>query len=127
MKMPEKHVFICTNERTPTGPKQSCGMAGGHDIRIALKKELARRGMLSQVRSSKSGCLGTCEMGPTMVIYPHGVWYKMVKVEYIPEIVEKTIIRNQIIDRLIFKQQDWITCRGETPQNVTDDDKGAGQ
>ena len=38
----------------------------------ARAKELG----LERVRINSSGCLDRCELGPTLVIYPEGVWYK---------------------------------------------------
>ncbi len=49
--------------------------AGGEAVREALKVELARRGLKGQVRANAAGCLDACAHGPTVVVYPEGVWY----------------------------------------------------
>ncbi|MBN2643728.1 MAG: NADH-quinone oxidoreductase subunit NuoF [Victivallales bacterium] len=51
---------------------------------------------------SKSGCQGFCQMGPLVQIMPEGLLYTKVKPEDVAEIVEKTIIGGQIIDRLLY-------------------------
>ena len=52
------------------------------------------------MRANKSGCLASCALGPTVVIYPEQIWYKNVRVEDVSEIVQETIIKNKILDRL---------------------------
>nr|WP_302600003.1 NADH-quinone oxidoreductase subunit NuoF [uncultured Cellulosilyticum sp.] len=50
----------------------------------------------------KSGCHGFCEMGPLVRIEPWGYLYIKVKVEDCAEIVEKTLIKGECIDRLVY-------------------------
>jgi NADH-quinone oxidoreductase subunit F len=52
---------------------------------------------------SGSGCQGFCQMGPLLTIYPEKIMYCKVKVEDAEEILEKTILGNETVDRLVFK------------------------
>lgn len=54
----------------------------------------------------KSGCHGFCEMGPLLRIEPLGILYVKVTDDDCNEIVEKTILQNKIIDRLLYKLDD---------------------
>ena len=49
-----------------------------------------------------SGCHGFCEMGPLVHIEPMGVLYIHVKPEDCHEIIEKTVLGGEIIDRLVY-------------------------
>ena len=49
-----------------------------------------------------SGCHGFCEMGPLVHIEPMGVMYIHVKPEDCHEIIEKTVLGGEIIDRLVY-------------------------
>ena len=49
-----------------------------------------------------SGCHGFCEMGPLVHIEPMGVMYIRVKPEDCQEIIEKTVLGGEIIDRLVY-------------------------
>ncbi|MED5485743.1 MAG: (2Fe-2S) ferredoxin domain-containing protein, partial [Candidatus Thermoplasmatota archaeon] len=40
-------------------------------------KTMAKNSGLVNIRVQKSGCLDNCESGPSCVIYPEGVWYKL--------------------------------------------------
>ncbi len=53
-----------------------------------------------QVRISRSGCLGRCDDGPVLVIYPDAVWYSCVDEADIDEIIDKHIVNGIIVDRL---------------------------
>jgi (2Fe-2S) ferredoxin len=111
----ERHVFVCTNERPPGHPKGCCREKGSEAVRDGLKAELHRRGLKGIVRANSAGCLDACEFGVSMVIYPDGIWYGGVKVEDIDEIVEKTIMNGQVIDRLLIKDPRYAPDRKQFP------------
>ena len=53
----------------------------------------------------KSGCHGFCEMGPLLRIDPEGLLYIKVKVEDCEEIIERSILGDEIIERLVYQDQ----------------------
>ena len=97
----KKHIFICVNERE-SHLKKSCSLSG-LSIRNKFVKELRKKNLNTQVRANKSGCLGACSLGPILVIYPQGIWYKNVKLNDVLEIIDKSIINDQIIERLLLE------------------------
>ncbi len=52
----------------------------------------------------RSGCHGFCEMGPLVRIEPQGILYTKVKPEDCEEIVEKTILNDETVDRLSYNK-----------------------
>jgi (2Fe-2S) ferredoxin len=94
------HVFVCENRRDPSDPRGSCGCKGSEEIRAALNREIAARGLKKEVRANAAGCLDACADGPTVVVYPEGVWYGRVRVEDVPEIVEKHLVGGVPVERL---------------------------
>ncbi len=98
-----RHVFVCINQRPPGHPKGCCLEKGSDQVRDFLKAELKKRGLSGIVRANNAGCLDACEFGISMVVYPEGIWYGGVKKEDIPEIIERTIIRGEVIQRLLNK------------------------
>ena len=107
-KIPEKHVFVCINCRD--SGKKSCGDAG-LEIRTKLVELAALDKGRQNIRVNKSGCLDACELGPALVIYPDGIWYKNVDINDCNEIYEKSIKNSEIIDRLILKDEDLNNSR----------------
>ncbi len=98
-----------------------CLALGSNKIIAALREEIQSQGLSSKVKLSEikeTGCPGFCERGPIVVIYPEGTCYLGVTVDDVPEIVSKTIINNEIIDRLIYKDpetQNGIAKDSEIP------------
>ena len=80
-----------------------CAAYGTSKVAQALSEELSRQDMQNEVEIKLSGCHGFCEKGPIMVLHPEGIFYPQVKVEHIPDIVEKTIRNGEVIDALVFK------------------------
>jgi (2Fe-2S) ferredoxin len=80
-------------------------------LRDAFKTALKERGLGPLVRANQSGCLEQCEVGPTVVIYPQGIWYGRVSLEDVPRIVEETIVHGRILDDLLIPDA-LLNCRG---------------
>jgi len=102
-----KHIFICTNERDKKSPRGDCGRCGGLEIRTSFSKLINQNGLKGNVRSNKSGCLDACELGPVVVIYPDNIWYTGVKVGDVEEIFESSILRNDVVERLVADKETW--------------------
>ena len=79
------HLFICIKSRD--GKRKSCGDTGSPDLKAALKDEIKSRGWKSIARVSESSCLGVCDAGPNIMIYPQGLWLTQVKPSDMPEIL----------------------------------------
>lgn len=81
------HVFFCTNERAIGHPRGSCCAKGALELRTYMK-ERARAMGLEKIRVNAAGCLDRCELGPTVVIYPEGVWYRVPDREAVDRILK---------------------------------------
>jgi (2Fe-2S) ferredoxin len=97
-----QHMFVCGNVREPGHPRGCCDPAGGQALRDAFKRELKKNGLGPLVRANHSGCLEQCEHGPTVVIYPQGIWYGRVKIDDVPRIVSRTIVGGEILADLVI-------------------------
>jgi (2Fe-2S) ferredoxin len=110
------HVFVCENVRPEDDPRGSCGRKGSSSIRNALKDELRRRGLDKQIRANAAGCLDACAFGPSMVVYPEGVWYGHVSVADVPEIVERHLVGGEPVERLRLRRLEGDpAARASTP------------
>jgi (2Fe-2S) ferredoxin len=111
----ERHLFICVNERPAGHPRSCCKARGAEAVRDALKVEVARLGLSSIVRVNNAGCLDACEEGPVLVIYPEGIWYGKLVPEDAKEIMEKTVLNGQVIDRLVPADPRFAPSRKQFP------------
>ena len=95
-----KHLFVCTNDKDE--PKKCCGSERGMDLVNAFKAGLKDRGLDLEIRAQRSGCLDTCGLGPSLVVYPEGVFYGKVTLDDVEEIIEKHLVGNEAVERLVI-------------------------
>ena len=84
-----------------------CGGTGCHafgceKVVAALKQESKQQGLETRVDIKITGCHGFCERGPLVVIKPENIFYQRVSIEDAPKIISETIIKGNIIDRLLY-------------------------
>jgi (2Fe-2S) ferredoxin len=96
------HIFVCTNQRTGS-EKLSCGESHGLELVAEFKKQLKELNVGLKTRANRSGCLGICDFGPTVAIYPDGTFYVGVKKEDVSEIINSHILKKQPVERLLLK------------------------
>lgn len=104
----KRRVIICAG----TG----CVANGSLEIHEALVKEIEKRELKvvveldkhdcskSDVLVSKSGCQGFCQAGPLVTIEPEGYLYVKVKLEDVAEIVDQTLVNNNVVERLVYSE-----------------------
>jgi (2Fe-2S) ferredoxin len=98
------HVFVCCNRRQEGHPRGSCAARGSEKLRDYMKARAKELG-LKDVRVNQAGCLDRCEFGPTMVIYPEGVWYRPETPADVDEILEAHLKRGGRVPRLMLTEQ----------------------
>lgn len=101
-----KRIIICAG----TG----CMANGAMEIYSEFLSQIRHRGETVVVRLeseskgyllSGSGCQGFCQMGPLVMVFPQRIVYCLVKVQDVAEIVEKSIIKDEVVDRLLYQHQ----------------------
>ena len=101
-----REVLVCAG----TG----CIAGGSLKIYDYLKSECEKRGLKTRValrheggddaiHFKKSGCHGFCEMGPLLQIEPEGFLYTHVRLEDCDEIIERTILGGEEVERLLYE------------------------
>ena len=92
------HVFVCTQIK-PEGVT-SCSASGSKRVLDALNRETQSQGLENEVQVTTCGCLGLCDDGPIVIVYPDGVWYRRVMPEDVPEIVSAHLGAGKVVARL---------------------------
>ncbi len=80
----KKLVLVCTNDRE--NGKECCHQKGSADLHQKLKQ--AVKAVDLQVRVSRTGCLGNCLSGASVVIMPDDIWLGEVTEDDIDEIIQ---------------------------------------
>lgn len=113
----KRKVLVCCG----TG----CAAGGNLKVYEELKAQMAAHGAAFEVTLNlsecageatgikKSGCHGFCEMGPLVRIEPEGWLYTKVRTDDVQEIVEKTLIGGEFIERLGYHQNGELYKRQE--------------
>ncbi|HSW64457.1 MAG TPA: NADH-ubiquinone oxidoreductase-F iron-sulfur binding region domain-containing protein [Dissulfurispiraceae bacterium] len=110
----KRRVIICAG----TG----CVSTGALKVYDAFMRELKKKALNFDVilkpesenlHLSRSGCQGFCQMGPLVTIIPDDIFYTKVTADDVEEIVEKTLIKGDVVEWLLYNDPGTKQfCRG---------------
>jgi len=82
-----------------------CQAAGSAEVVDKFKQVLSGTGWNGKVIPlvKPTGCHGFCSRGPLVIIEPQDLFYQRVTVDDVEEIVNKTILNNEVIKKLQYK------------------------
>jgi len=89
------YVTICSGT--------ACHASRSDEVFQAFVDEIERKGLREKVDIGRTGCHGFCERGTIVNVFPKDICYLQVKAEDVPEIVSKTLIENEIVERLLYE------------------------
>ncbi|MBI5378771.1 MAG: (2Fe-2S) ferredoxin domain-containing protein [Nitrospirae bacterium] len=107
MPKPQFHVIVCTNSRPPGHPRGSCAEKGSQEVLMQFFEELQQRNLFEKVLVTGSTCTGPCMLGPTVIVYPDGVWYQRVRREDVPTMVTEHLMQGKPVERLRLPDEVW--------------------
>lgn len=92
----KRTIYVCCG----TG----CVANGSKEIYEALREKIQKLDLSVSMKTyiKPTGCNGLCEKGPVVKIMPDNISYFKVQAKDAGEIVEKTIMNGQVIDRLLY-------------------------
>ncbi len=90
------HVLICAG----TG----CTSSGSNIVANEFNRLIKEEGLEREVKVVRTGCFGLCEMGPVVIVYPEGAFYKKVEEKDVEEIVKEHLIKGRIVKRLLYEE-----------------------
>ena len=86
-----------------------CVSAGALKIKERFHEVLQEKGLVHEINIIETGCMGPCDYGPVMVIYPEGIFYKKVSPEDVDEIVSEHFIKGRPVARLMLQDEEEKT------------------
>jgi len=94
-----------------------CHAYGSEKVAQAFMDEIGRNGLKEKVDIRRTGCHGYCERGTIVVIFPQEICYLRVKPEDVPEIITTTLVKGQVVERLLYEGEDAqrIIHEGDIP------------
>ena len=107
MPKPEKHVFVCVQNRPPGHPRPSCGQKSCAEVAEEFFRYLQDKQLFSKIQVTTTGCLGPCSEGPSVLVYPEGVMYGGVTKQDVGTIFEEHLIQDKPVEKLIMSKEFW--------------------
>lgn len=107
MPKPEKHVFICAQNRPPGHPRGSCAERGCGEVLEEFLMQLQQRNCFDKIAVTNTGCIGPCGSGPNVLVYPEGIFYGGVTKEDVNEIYESHLLGDTPVERLKVAEDIW--------------------
>lgn len=94
------HLFFCCNQRDDG--RESCNDHGAQELRDYCKEQVKRKGLngVGRARVNQAGCLDRCKLGPVLVVYPEGVWYRYGNRADLDEIIDSHLGAGRVVERL---------------------------
>jgi NADH:ubiquinone oxidoreductase subunit F (NADH-binding)/(2Fe-2S) ferredoxin/NAD-dependent dihydropyrimidine dehydrogenase PreA subunit len=79
-----------------------CRALGSQKVLARLREEIQAAKLKIPVEVIGTGCPGFCECGPLLTTYPQRISYQKIQISDVPEIVQQTLIKGKVIDRLLY-------------------------
>ncbi len=68
-----------------------------------LDRQTRAHGLSGALQLTTCGCMGLCDEGPIIVVYPEGVWYRRIQASDVSEIVERHLGHAEPVERLVWR------------------------
>src|SRR5207244_12284155 len=88
-----RHVLVCANA--------DCAARGSVALLAALRRQIQDAGRERDIRVTRTSCMGRCGEGPTVAVYPDGIWYRKVRAEDAEEVVREHLLGDRLVGRLV--------------------------
>lgn len=103
------HIVVCSQQKPEN--VTCCAPAGSGPVVGAFYRELGIAGLSDDVIVSTCGCLGLCDSGPVVIVYPEGIWYVKVTPADVKEIVASHVAKGEPVAR--SQRTDFDSMRDE--------------
>ncbi len=89
------HVLVCAGA--------GCISSSCREVEQALIDELKKHHLDEKIKVVETGCIGSCDLGPVLVVYPERIFYQKVRPKDVKAIVEEHILQGQPVERLFYQ------------------------
>ncbi len=106
-KFLRSHVLVCAGA--------GCVSSGSQTVATALEEAIAEHGLQEEVRVVRTGCMGSCDLGPVAIVHPEGLFYQKMTPEDAEVVVEEHLLKGRPVKDLLYTPRE-----GEEPALTMD-------
>ena len=107
MPRPEYHVFICSQQRPAGHPRSSCTEKGADKLMPAFSQGIISRNLFNKVSLVPTACLGPCQAGANVLVFPGAHLYMNVQPEDVDQIIEQHLVGGEVVTEKLAPEQVW--------------------
>ncbi len=107
MPKPQIQILVCNNQRPSDARKPSCRPRGALEVYRCFKDGVRERGIRDHVMVVRTGCLKHCSQGIVVNLWPLNLWYRRVTSGDVDEILDRSVIAGEEIERLRMPDIPW--------------------
>ncbi|HBV99190.1 MAG: NADH dehydrogenase [Peptococcaceae bacterium BICA1-7] len=97
MEMYRSHVLVCAGA--------GCISSSCKAVQSALQDNIDKLGLGGEIKVVETGCMGPCDLGPVIMVFPDGVLYRRLKPEDAAEIVSQHLLKGKVVTRLMHQTE----------------------
>ncbi|MEW6398921.1 MAG: NADH-quinone oxidoreductase subunit NuoF [Bacillota bacterium] len=98
MQLYRAHVLVCAGA--------GCISSGCKTVEDELLAAIKEHKLENEVRVVETGCMGPCDLGPMIVVYPEGVFYRKLTPPDARAIAEAHLLKGRVVERLVYRLPD---------------------
>lgn len=99
------HVLVCAGA--------GCISSNCKAVHRSLVTELQNLELSQEIKVVETGCIGSCDLGPVIVLYPEGVFYQKVQPEDVKLIVEEHLLKGRPVQKLLYQTNNEVFLKYE--------------
>jgi len=81
----------------------ACISSHSHEFKKKLLEEIEKNGLGEEINLVETGCMGPCELGPVMVVYPDGAFYIKLDEQNAAEIVQEHFLKGRPVQKFLWQ------------------------
>ena len=107
MPKPEAHIFVCVQRRPDGHPRSSCAQKNAEAVFNAFAQELIKRNLQGRVALTQTGCLGPCQAGANVLIYPGAIMYSWIAPEEAAQVIDQHLLGGELLQEKLTPAELW--------------------
>ena len=89
------HALVCAGA--------ACLSSGADEVQAALESAIQTNGLSSEIRVVRTGCVGSCDLAPILIVEPDSVFYKGVKPKDAEAIVQEHFLKGRVYEKCLIR------------------------